>query len=105
VPRRDQDVDQRFVPGIECVIERAEVIVPLHFGARAGDHRTDQPIVEHPVERELAGSHAALFRVRLDALRADQRLFAKFGFQQTPVAYLPVSTPRASGLYGTMPRP
>ena len=60
------------------------------------------------------------FAVRAELLRDSQRFLAKFGFHNPLVAarrraclragvlpgtYLPVSTPRAIGLYGTTPMP
>ena len=68
------------------MIEGAEILAPLLLGARSGEHRRYQPVVEHPVECELACRHAALFGVGFDALRMCQRLFAKLGFQHAPVA-------------------
>src|SRR5260370_9545652 len=51
----DQPVDQRFILGGEAIIERAQVIVPLFFGARAGDDSADERTVQYPRHRELAG--------------------------------------------------
>lgn len=69
VPGSDQAVDQRFILGIKFVIKSAELLAPLRFDTRSGVHRYHQPVVEHPVERELACGHAALFGMCLDALR------------------------------------
>ena len=69
MPRSDHAVDQCFVRRIELVIEGAEILAPLRFGARSGEHCCHEPVVEHPVERELACGHAALFGMCLDALR------------------------------------
>src|SRR6266403_1478033 len=43
-----QPVYQRFVFGGEAIVERAQIIVPLRFGARAGDHARYERRVQHP---------------------------------------------------------
>ncbi len=93
--------------------------MPLRQRARPGDDAADEPVGEHPGSRELARRHAALLGVRHELLRQRERLGAELGLHQSPVGaraararpggsaglYLPVSTPRASGLYETTPTP
>src|SRR5215831_20384768 len=61
-----QPVDQCLVLGGELVLERAEIVLPLLERARAGDGASDQRIVEHPSDRELAGRDSARLGVALD---------------------------------------
>ena len=119
VTRRDPIVHQRLVLGRDAQVQRGVVVLHLRQRARAGDHRTDQRIGQHPGGGEGAGLHAARGGMLDQPLRDPQRFLAELGGQDAAVAttgarvrpgawpgrYLPVSTPRAIGLYGTTPRP
>src|ERR1700722_9401499 len=70
----NEPVDQGFVLGGKTIVERADVVVPLFFGARAGDDAGDKGRVEHPADRKLARGDAARLRMLADLLRQLQRL-------------------------------
>src|SRR4051794_3983113 len=76
---RDESVDERLVFGVEAVREPAEIVVPLRLGARTGDGGGNEPVVEHPIDRELSRRHAARFGAGLDPLRQFERLATPFG--------------------------
>src|SRR5207244_339443 len=44
--RDDETVDQCLILGREAIVERADVVVPLRLGARAGDDRRDERRVQ-----------------------------------------------------------
>src|SRR5206468_12788169 len=48
----DEPVDQRLVFRGEAIVECADVVVPMLFGARAGDHAGDEGGIQHPGHRE-----------------------------------------------------
>ena len=119
VARRHQTVDELLVVGSELQLQRFDIAVPVRLGAGARNGGADEPVLEDPGEREGDRGRAALCGMRGHLLRDRQRLRTPFGLLDPLVAascarigrrrpssaYLPVSTPRASGLYGTTPRP
>src|SRR6185436_7941356 len=58
--RRDEAVDERLVLLGDLAVERLRVAVPLRLGARTGHDAADQPVVEHPGDREVLRLDAAL---------------------------------------------
>src|SRR5215831_8231563 len=78
MPWHHEAVNQRLVFGGELMPERAEVVVPLRLGARAGDGGGNERVVEHPEHGELAGGHAAALGMLFDLLREIERFRAPF---------------------------
>jgi hypothetical protein len=86
VARRDQAVDERLVGVVDPAIERAEVVLPLGEGARAGDDRAHRAVRQHPGGGEMRRRDALLLAVRLQRLRGAQRLLAELGLHHPRVA-------------------
>ena len=84
----------------------------MRFGAWSDDGRSHRRVVQYPGNRELHQADPTLLGVVLQLLGDAQGLGAPFGFKDALVlapgaavgirgdigAYLPLSTPRASGL-------
>src|SRR3546814_16136381 len=75
----------RSVVPVEAVIEGAEVAFPRVEGARAGQHRGDDGIRQHPVDGEVGGGHALGFGMRLNLLGDGERLRPELALQHAPV--------------------
>src|SRR5512140_3472439 len=78
-------IDQRLILCAKCALERTQVFGPLLEGTRPRQHRSDEAVIEHPVERELPGAHPALLGMRLEFLCHDHGFLAKFSLQHALV--------------------
>src|SRR5471030_3359834 len=112
VPRRYQRIDKRLIFCRDLHRLGLGVCVPLFLSARPDDGRGHGAVVQHPGDGEFDDAYVTPLGVLLDLLGNAQRFNAPFGFEDafvlTPArllasgftsgAYLPLSTPRASGL-------
>ena len=67
-----QRIDEGFIFGGDLHLQCPGIGVPLRFGARPDDGRADQPIVQHPGNRELDDTDAFALAVGLDLARDGQ---------------------------------
>ncbi|KAF1855195.1 hypothetical protein Lal_00003742 [Lupinus albus] len=86
VPGGHQAVHQALVVRAELQVEGAQVGVPLRFGARAGDGRGEQAVVQHPGQGEGDRGGAPAGGVFGQGAGDVQRLGAPFGLLDALVA-------------------